>query len=137
MIGEKAILVLITEQGGHREKVFLGDRVVLVVVAARTLHRQTHEAVARCTDAVVNAVLAKFLGDGAAFERHPVQAIESRRHALVLGGIRKEVARQLLGQELIVRLIIIERLQDPVAPGPSEHPIVPGVAPSISVTREV
>ena len=38
-----------------------------------------------------------FVGDGARVEGHPVQAIEGSSHALVLGRVRKEVARQLLG----------------------------------------
>ena len=131
---QKPVLVLVAKHRRHREVVPLGNRVVLVVVAARALHRQPHEAVARGHDAVVDAILAEFLGDRTAFEGHAMQAVECRRHPLVLRGVRQQVACELFGQELVVRLIVIEGFEDPVAPRPSEHGFVARVAPGVGVS---
>ena len=137
MIGEQAVLIEVAEHRRQREVVPLGDRIILVVVAARALHREAHEAVAGGHHPVVDAVLTEFLGDGAAFEGHAVQPVESGRHPLVLRRTGQEVAGELLGQELVVRLVLIERLQHPVAPRPGEHRFVARVAPGIGVTRQV
>ena len=137
MVGQESVLVLVAEHRRHREVVFLRDRVVFMVVAAGALHRQAHETVAGGHHAVVDAVLAKLLGDRAALEGHAVDAVEGRRHALALGRAREEVAGELFGQELIVRLIVVESLQYPIAPRPSEHRLISRVAPGVGVAGEI
>ena len=137
MIGQQAVLVLVAEHRGHREVFALRDRIILVVVTAGALHRQAHETVAGGHHAVIDAVLSELLGDRAAFERHAMQPVEGRRHALVLGRRRQQVAGELFRQELVVRLIFVEGLEHPVPPRPGEHGLVAGVAPGVGIAREI
>ena len=134
MVRQEPVLVLVTEQRRHREVVPLGDRIVLVVVASGALHRQPHEAIARGHHAVVDTILSEFLGDRTALKGHAVQAIIGCGHPLILGRVRQKVARELFGQELVVGLVIVEGLEDPVAPRPCEHSFVARVAPGVSVS---
>ena len=131
---QKPVLILVAEHRRHREVVPLGNRVVLVVVAARALHRQPHEAVACGHHAVVDPILAEFFGDRTAFEGHAMQAVKGRGHALILRRVWQKVACELFGQELVVRLVIIEGLKNPVAPRPGEHGFVARVAPGVGVS---
>ena len=108
-----------------------------MVVAARTLHRQAHEAVASGHHTVVDAVLPELLRDRATLEGHAMDPVESRRHALVLGRVREQVPGELLGQELVVRLILVESLQHPIAPRPGEHRLVARVAPGVGIAGKV
>ena len=135
--GQETVLVLIAEHRRHREVVLLRDRVVFVVVAARTFHRQTHEAVAGGHHAVIDAILAELLGDRAALEGHAVDAVEGRRHALVLGRVGEEIPGELFRQELVIRLVVVEGLQHPVPPRPGEHRLIARVAPGVGVTRQI
>ena len=134
---EKTVLVLVAEHRRHREVVPLGNRVILVVVAAGALHRQSHEAVARSHHAVVNAILAEFLGNRTALKSHTVKAIIGSGHALILRRVRQKVTRELFGQELVVGLVVVEGLEDPVAPRPSEHSFVSRVAPGVGISGKV
>jgi hypothetical protein len=43
---------------------------------------------------------------------------------LILSTIRQQIARQLLGQKLIVRLVFVERSDDPVAIEPDKSRLV-------------
>ena len=134
---EEAVLVLVAEHRRHREIVLLRDRVVFMVVTAGALHRQPHETVTGGHHAVVDAVLAEFFRDRAALEGHAMDPIEGRGHALFLGRFREEVPGELVGQELVVRLILVEGLEHPVTPRPGEHRFVAGVAPGVGVTRQI
>ena len=66
-----------------------------------------------------------------------MQAIVGRRHTLVLCRVRQQVAGELFSQELIVRLVVVESLEHPVAPGPGEHGFVASIAPGVGITRKV
>ena len=133
MIRKESVLVLVTEHRSHREVVALGNRVVLMVVATGALHRQTHESVTGGHHAVIDAILAEFLGDRTTLESHAMQAIVGRGYALVLRRAWQKVSGELFGQELVVGLVIIEGLEHPIAPRPGEHGFVTRIAPGVGV----
>ena len=137
MEGKQAVLVLVAEHRGQGEEVALGDGVVLMIVAAGALDRQSHEGVAGGHHAVVDTVLAELLGDRTTLECHAVQTVEGRGDPLVLGRVGQEIAGELFRQETVVGQVVVERAQDPVSPRPGEHPLVARVAPGVGVAREV
>ena len=89
-----------------------GDRVELVVVAAGAGDGQAEEALGRRVDALVDrvVVVVEALAHGDEAERG-----EAR---VVLGQVGQAVGRELLDDELVVRLVGVERVDDVVAVGP-------------------
>jgi hypothetical protein len=67
----------------------------------------------------VEGVLGRVFGlDDAALAGAHIAADESSGHLLIDGGVGEEVAGQLLGGELIERLVPVERFDHPLAVGP-------------------
>jgi hypothetical protein len=116
----------------------VADRVELVIVAARAAHGEPQERSAervRSVDHVLDAIL---LVDDAVLGAAPVQPTERGREPLILGRLRLQVARKLPGAELVVRHVLVERANDPVAPGIQESLIfVVEVAVGIREPRRV
>ena len=100
------------------EVVALGEGVVLVVVAAAAVEGGGEPEGAGGFDAVEDVFDAGFLGDAAALAVVHVVAVEAGGELLVEGGVGEEVASDLFEGELVVRLVGVEGVHDPVAPGP-------------------
>src|SRR5262245_13785789 len=64
-------------------------------------------------------------------------AVEGRGDALIERRVRQQIARQLFDYELIERLVPVERIDHPVAPGPGAAVAVYLIAVRVGVTRGV
>ena len=102
----------IADRSGRREdgldavEIFLRNGIELVVVAAGAAHGQSHERQRRRSDQIIQRVLPPALTSASAFGAEPQEA--GRDHRFLRVG-RVLVARELLTNELIVRLIVVER----------------------------
>ena len=90
--------------------VLLRDRIVLVVVAFCTVHRQPKEGLRRVLDGVVQP--SRSIEQKVASRQKP-----GRAERLVIGR-RDFVGRQHLGQHAVVSLVVVQGLDDPIAPMP-------------------
>ena len=115
----------------------LRDRVILVGVALRAAHRQPHPHLHRCVHPVANRLGAKLLVVGATLGVRLGVAMERRREQLVARWLRQQVAGQLLDGELVVRHILIECLDHPVAIFPDDAQRVRAVAGRVRITGEI
>ena len=115
----------------------LRDRVVLVGVAFRTAHRQSHPNLHRRVHPVTNRLSAKFLVVGAALGVRLGIAMKRRCEQLVTCRLRQQVTGQLLDGELVVRHVLIERLYHPVAIFPDHSQRIRAVAGRVRVTGEI
>ncbi len=109
--------VEVVEEGIHLEEVFLGDRVVFVVVADGALEGEAHEGGADGGDAVDDIFEVRFFGEGGADVDDEVEAVESGGDELFLGGVGVEVTGNLVDGELVVGEVGVEGVDDPVAIG--------------------
>jgi hypothetical protein len=100
------------EDAVERIVVGCGDRIELMVVAAGARDGQAEEALRRGVDALVDGVVVvlEALADGDEAERG-----ETR---VVLGEVGQAVGRELLDDELVVRLVGVEGVDDVIAVGP-------------------
>jgi hypothetical protein len=125
------------EEGAEGVVVALRDRIELVVVAAGALEGQSQHRRADGVHPIGDVLLAELLLDAAAFVRLPVQPVEGGGQALLVGGIRQQVAGQLPGQEPIVGKVPGERANHPVAPRRHVAFDVGLIAVGVGVAREV
>ncbi len=91
--------VEVVEERVQRVVVALCDRVELVVVALRAADREAEEGGAGGVDAVGDVAEADLVEDRAAFVGGDVGAEEAGGDAIVEGGVREEVAGDLLDDE--------------------------------------
>ena len=96
----------------------LRDRVVLMVVALSTLHRQAEPHERRRLHAIDRIFHAKLFGDRPAFVGRGVVAVEAGGDLLIARGVGQQIAGELLDGELVVRLVFVVGLDHPIAPGP-------------------
>ena len=106
------------EKGEHRIKIFLRERVVLVVVAARAVKGHPHEDCPRRHDSVDDVSYVNLILDRAALAGRHMAAVEACRDELIIGRVGDEVTGELLDDELVVRLARVKRVDDPVAVSP-------------------
>ncbi len=125
------------EERAERVVVALRNRVGLVVVAARTADGQPEEGRTQGVDAVGDRFVAPLRLDRAAFVGHPVQPPERRRRARLLVGIGQQVAGHKFVDEARPRAVLVQRLQQPVAPRPRAALEVRLVAEGVGEAREV
>ena len=139
---EGRLVALITigalvEEGVGTEIFVDRDRIVLVGMALRAGHRGTHEDRVGGVDAVDDGGVTEFFVARAAFVLGHRIAMEGRGDELVFGRLGQQVAGHLLDDELVVRLILVEGLDDPVAVGPDNSAGVGGITGAIGVAGEV
>ena len=127
----------VIEEREELVELLVADGIELVRVAARTPHRQPHERRRRRFHTVDDVFDLVLVGDRTAFEIDHVVAVEPRGHFLIAGRVWKQVPRQLLDRELVVREIAVERADDPVAPGPHAAQAVDVVAVRVGVARRI
>ena len=130
-------LVHIVEVGEDLVKLLLGDRVELVIVAARAAERQPEKCGAGGGHAVHDRLHAVLLEIDAAFIVARRIAMEAGGDQLIHGRVRQHVARDLFDRELVERHVVIQRIDDPVAIFPDLARGVDGVAVGIGVARHI
>ena len=122
------------EEGEHPEVVLLADRIELMVVALRASEGQAEDGFTEGLHAVGVVVDEVLGGNRATLVGVHVVALESGGDELAVVGIRHEVAGDLLRDEAVVGLVVVEGLDDPVAPEPEVTPAVDGEAVGVGVT---
>ena len=130
-------LIRVVEEGEHPPVFFLGDGIVLVVVALGAADAQTQEHRARGADAIHHGFPAELLLVDAAFLVDHRVAMEPGGDLLRRGGVRQHVAGDLLDGELVKGLVRVERLDHPVAVLPDDARVVFFVAVRVRVTGGV
>ena len=103
-----AALGNIVEVGKQAVELFLGDWVVLVVVAARASHGEPEEHGRHGLYPVDDILDSVLLVDDSQFAVAAVVPIEARSDQLAKIGIRKQVSGNLLDRELIEGLVRVE-----------------------------
>ena len=122
VVGVDAPLFHVGEEGLQGIEVGRLDRVELVVVAFGAAKGRAQPSGRDGTDPF-GAVFGKvFLGLGAAFAGHHVEAVVAGRHFLFFGRARQQVAGKLLPRERIEGLVGVEGLDHVIAVG--EDPLV-------------
>ena len=117
--------------------VALRERVVFVVVALGAFERGAEPDHAERVDAVVDLVHASFLRVGAGLDVRGCAAVETGGNALRLGGVRQQVASELLDGELREWHVGIERVHDPIAIRPKVAEVIALEAVRVGVARVV
>ena len=108
----------------EREKLVelaLRNRVVLVVVALRTAHRETEPHLARGANAIHHRRDAKLLLIDPAFLVRECVPVEACGDLLLHSRVREQITRELFDCELIERHICVEGVNHPVAIPPRER----------------
>ena len=123
-----------------REKLIvflLRDRIELVIMALRALHRQAENRRRHRVHLVQRVGDAVFLLDRAALVGVHAVAQETGGRDLPRRGFRNEIAGDLFAHELVVGLVFRERVDHPVAPAPHVAVVVDGIPVRVRVTRAV
>ena len=116
-------------------KLPLRDRIELVVVADRALRREAHPRIRRRRCAIQRIEEDVFRIDRPALARRHIAPVEPTRHELRLRRIRQQIAGELLDRELIEPLVVVERLDDPIAVGPHRALVVEVKAVRVPIPR--
>ena len=103
--------------------VLLCHRIIFVIVALGARHRQAEPGGGGGVDPVEQVHEPLFLGDRAAFPVQEMIAVESAGDLVLGRGPGQEIAGQETDGELIERHVVVQGLDQPVAPDP-----LPGVA---------
>ncbi len=127
----------VVEECEELVELLVGDGIELVRMAARAAHGEPHERVRGGFDPIDDVFDLVFVGDRAALEVDHVIAIEARRDLLIARGIGQQVAGKLLDRELVVRHVLIEGVDHPVAPRPHPAQAVDVIAVRVGVAGRV
>ena len=117
--------------------ILLRDGIVLVVVAAGALHRQTKEGAGGRVNAVGIVLHAKLLIHAAPFVGLAMVPVEGRGQPLLAARTRQQVARDLPDDEVIEAHVAVEGADHPVAPRPHVVRAVGLIAVRVRVARHV
>ena len=66
-----------------------------------------------------------------------MQPIERCRQSLILSRVGEQIARELLGHELVVWHIVVERLDDPITPRPNLHRHIALIAIRVGIASHI
>ena len=125
------------EESRHRIKVPLRERVVLVIVAPRTIKSHPQENRPGRDDSVDDVSNVNFLSNRAAFAGCHMAAVEARRDELIFARVFQQIACQLLNGELVKRHVPIKRSHHPVTIRPHLAIIIQVQPVSVTVPRRV
>ena len=89
-----------------------------MIVAARARQREAEEHRAHRLHAIGHVFHNPFVRNRATLGVDAVVAVEARGHLREKIAVRQQVARHLFGHKPIKRHIVIERLDQPIAPHP-------------------
>ena len=118
-------------------ELFLRERVVLVIVAARAAHGEAQEDGARGFDAVHDVLDRIFFRHDAVLGVAAMVAVETRGDLLVHRRVRQHVPGNLFHREPVERQIPVKRVDHPVAPSPHHALAVKLVAVGVGVARRI
>ena len=127
----------VVEKGVELIKIALGNGIVFVVMTPRATDCESHPNSRGGLDPVGHILDEEFFRDDPALVVDSMIAIESCRKPLVVSWIRKQVARELLDRKLVERHVLIQGLDDPVAPRPLCFSNVALVATGIGIARRI
>ena len=127
----------VPEKRRHRVKLALLNRIELVVVAGGATDRETEKDAADGLRPVLRVDRLVFLRNDTTLIRSDVVALKSSRHELVKRWIRQQVAGNLLHRELVERLVLVQRLDDPVTIGVHLAVVVDVDPMGITVARRI
>ena len=96
----------------------LRDGIVFVVVTTRASKRQTKPNGSGCFHAIDHVLDQELFCQRAAFAVLAVVPIERGGESLLVRRVGEHVTGKLFDRELIERHVVVERLNDPVTPGP-------------------
>ena len=137
IVGNSARFLVLVEKRVERIEILLRNRVVLVVVAAGTLHGQAQKRLAKRTGAVGHVFGAVFLVNDAAFLALRVVAVETGGNERVAARIGQQVAGQLPRHEVSEWQVLVECADHPVTVRKRvAHPVVL-VAVAVGVARHI
>jgi len=108
-----------------------------MVVALGAGHRRTHPDRPGGVHAIDDGHIAELLAIGAALGVGLRIAVKGRRHNLFLGGVRQQVAGNLLDREAIEGLVGVDRTDHVIAKGPDLARLVLGVTGRIRITGRI
>ena len=118
-------------------ELFLRERVVLVIVAARAAHGEAQEDGARGFGAVHDVLDRIFFRHDAVLGVAAMVAVETRGDLLVHRRVRQHVPGNLFHREPVERQIPVKRVDHPVAPSPHHALAVKLVAVGVGVARRI
>ena len=105
----------VEEDAGQRIIIGLRNGIVLVIVAARARHRQAKESAGHHIHAIVTLIGARHFVRAVVVIPGPEPQEASRGQRFVAGLGVHQIARQLRFDKLIVRHVVVERLNHPIA----------------------
>ena len=108
-----------------------------MIVALGALDGEAEDALADGVHAVEHGFHAELFGIDAAFLVDHRVAQEAGGDDLILRGMRQQIAGDLLDDELVVRQVAVERVDDPIAIEPDEPRLVLFEAVGIGIARRV
>ncbi len=108
-----------------------------MVVTAAALEGESQKRRPHRIDAIGDISHAELFFDDTPFFILHMQSIEGGRQTLSFGGLRQQIPRQLPGQKLIERQVLIEGLNDPVAIRPDGSKAVHLIAMGIGVPGNI
>ena len=103
------------EERVERVILLLRDRVELVVVADGAAGGEAEPRLHRRAGAIDGVAIHPLLGDRSAFAGRDVAAVEAGRGQLIVRWHRQQIAGELLDREAVVRQVLVECLDHPVA----------------------
>ena len=108
-----------------------------MIVAARARQREAEEHRAHRLHTIGHVFHNPFVRNRATLRVDAVVAVEARGHLREKIAVRQQVARHLFGHKPIKRHIVIERLDQPIAPHPHVTQSIVLVAVRIGIPRSL
>ena len=136
-IVDESLLVEVVEHCEQLVKLPLTDRVILVIVTTGAAQREPHPDRAHRLHAIDDVLRPPLLVERPTLGIDAMVAVEPGREHLAPGGIRQQVTGKLFHGELVVRHVVVKRLDHPVAPGPLAVFEVVVIAVTVAITRAV
>ena len=127
----------IREKRAQRVEILRLDRVELMVVALRAAGRQPEPRRSHRADPIAHGFCEVFLRLRSAFSGDEIEAEKSRGDALLVGGVRQQVAGELLGGELVEGLVLVERVDDVIPVGKNPQVLVAMITDGVGEADDV
>ena len=113
------------------------ERIIGMAVTLRAGEGCAHQRFPGGVHAVEYGGSAEFLIVGSSLIVGHRVAVEGGGEKLVVGRVGEEVAGQLFRNKLIIRFIVVERLNQPITISPNAPDIIPFIAFGVGITGEV
>ncbi len=126
-------ILRVVEKGEELVVIALGDGIEFVSVTLGATHGESQPDRPRGVDPVDHGLDPELFAVRAAFLVDEGVAVEGGGDPLRLGGVGKQIARELFDRELIEGEVVVEGLDDPVAERPHVTVAVDGVSVGVGV----